>query len=94
MARICGAWKWTVFRGCIEDAAERPDGGQQKVEGIASVMSKGIAAALDKIDRDNRQASEVILADLERYAGIQVMWARAWMRNHGTKPEKKTENNP
>ena len=45
-------------------------------------MSKGISAALDKIDRDNRQAAEVILADQERYQGIQLTWARAWMEKH------------
>ncbi len=50
------------------------------------VMSKGIGAALEKIDRDNRQAAEVILADPERYAGIQATWARAWMEKHSQKP--------
>ena len=34
-------------------------------------------------DAQNRLAAEVILADRERYAGLQVMWAEMWMQNHG-----------
>ena len=30
----------------------------------------------------NRMASEIILADRERYAGLPVMWAEMWQAGH------------
>ncbi|HKD45176.1 MAG TPA: hypothetical protein VKD24_05920 [Candidatus Angelobacter sp.] len=33
-------------------------------------------------DADNRRAAEIILADPEKYAGLPLIWAELWMKNH------------
>ncbi len=34
-------------------------------------------------DAANRQAARLILADVERYAGLMDAWARLWCERHG-----------
>lgn len=48
-------------------------------------MKTDIRDKLARYDRDNAVAARIILADPERYAGAQLVWARMWTENRDKK---------
>ena len=47
-----------------------------------SRRDRPVSKASHAFDSLNRMASEIILADRERYAGLPVMWAEMWQAGH------------